>query len=126
MSTNAKGKGRRLTAYQELYINPLPLLPVPSASPLSSLTRSLGLGLGVTVENPRCVGIFDAPTRSVWIVNARDREVLWRRGFFGKGNLSRSEPSWRMRRVNQLGGAKGLSVLLPGRCVRLCERWDGC
>jgi len=40
------------------------------------------------------------------------RKVLWQRGFFGKGNLSRSEPTWReremgkekVRRVRERGG----------------------
>ncbi len=30
------------------------------------------------------------------------REALWQRGFFGKGNLSRSEPTWRQRKVNEI------------------------
>lgn len=111
MAGNFKGKGRSRSAYQELYINPLPLLPTKPSSFLASFLPH-ALGGGVKIENPRCVGIFDAPTRSVWIVNARDRDILWRRGFFGKGNLSRSEPSWKNRRVNQLGGAKGLCLLL--------------
>jgi hypothetical protein len=28
--------------------------------------------------------------------------VLWRKGFFGKGNLSRSEPTWLKREINRL------------------------
>jgi hypothetical protein len=33
--------------------------------------------------------------------------VLWRRGFFGKGDLSRSEPSWLARQIsNRRAGGK--------------------
>lgn len=59
------------------------------------------------VSNPHCVGIFDAGSRSVWVVNKQDRDLLWQRGFFGKGNLSRSEPSWLKRRINQLEAERG-------------------
>lgn len=31
--------------------------------------------------------------------------ILWRRGFFGKGNLSRSEPSWLSRQLNIMKAA---------------------
>lgn len=30
----------------------------------------------------------------------KDAMVLWQRGFFGKGDLSRSEPSWLARQIN--------------------------
>ncbi|KAI0060932.1 tRNA-intron endonuclease catalytic domain-like protein [Artomyces pyxidatus] len=52
------------------------------------------------VVNPHCEGILDPPTRSVWVTNSTDAKILWRRGFFGKGNLSRSEPSWLARQIN--------------------------
>lgn len=71
----------------DLYRNPLPVLTYINAR--SSLT------------NPECVGILDVLSRSVWIVNSRDTDLLWQRGFFGKGSLSRSEPSWLTRRVNE-------------------------
>ena len=33
--------------------------------------------------------------------------ILWRRGFFGKGNLSRSEPSWLVRQSHIRAAAAG-------------------
>jgi len=39
------------------------------------------------------------------VVNARDMSLLWQRGFFGKGSLSRSEPSWLTRRVNEVNSS---------------------
>lgn len=114
MSTKGKGRSRKPEHLE--YANALPLLPTPSKTLVArSLNTVFRIHL-VSIENPRCVAIFDAPTRSVWVVNARDREILWKRGFFGKGNLSRSEPSWLNRRVNQLvaarSGTKGAFVFV--------------
>ncbi|KAF8310093.1 hypothetical protein DL93DRAFT_2214408 [Clavulina sp. PMI_390] len=96
-------KGRSRPEHQ-LYAYALPLVPTPSTSLFArSINGILPSYLAITtVENPRCVATFDAMTRSVWVTNKKDREILWRRGFFGKGNLSRSEPSWLNRRMNQL------------------------
>lgn len=72
-----------------------------------------------TMQLPKVVGYWDATSRSVWlrITPAQDEEggktaagsnqaaavrLLWERGFFGKGTLSRSEPTWRDRQVNAL------------------------
>lgn len=41
-----------------------------------------------------CDGSFDKLTKSVWVTKREDAMILWRSGFFGKGDLSRSEPSW--------------------------------
>lgn len=51
---------------------------------------------------PRCKGTYDPLTRSVFVTSPADRDVLFDRGFFGKGNLSRSEASWKTRRVKLL------------------------
>ena len=85
----------------KLYAFPLPLL-IDSANhdlPFSSASYLLGLfaWFRPRLDNPRCEGVFDPITRSVWVSNPRDKEILWRRGFFGKGNLSRSEPTWHAR-----------------------------
>ncbi|KAJ3780988.1 tRNA-intron endonuclease [Lentinula aff. detonsa] len=93
-----KGGARRYEN-NRTYAHPLPLSFSDSSS---NRTRSiLGL-LGLSrsqVNNPHCEGYYDASTRSVWVVTQRDSEILWRRGFFGKGNLSRSEPSWFVRQI---------------------------
>jgi hypothetical protein len=36
-----------------------------------------------------------------------DMVILWRKGFFGKGALSRSEPSWKRRVENKIAEAEG-------------------
>jgi tRNA-splicing endonuclease subunit Sen2 len=98
-SSGNKGGARR-AEINKLYANPLPLLFIePPSSSLNSVLGVLGLSL-TRVDNPHCEGIFDPITRSVWITNMEYSMILWRRGFFGKGDLSRSEPSWLARQLN--------------------------
>lgn len=92
--------GARKHENNRIYANPLPLLFVePPPSRIGSVLGLLGLSL-TRVENPHCEGIFDPVTRSVWVSNPAHSLILWRRGFFGKGDLSRSEPSWLARQIN--------------------------
>ncbi|KAH0582964.1 hypothetical protein H2248_010859 [Termitomyces sp. 'cryptogamus'] len=92
--------GAKKNENNRIYGFPLPLLFIePPPSRLRSILGLLGLSL-TEVINPHCEGIFDPATRSVWITNAKDTMLLWRRGFFGKGDLSRSEPSWLARQIN--------------------------
>ena len=98
-SSGMKGGGRR-AELNKLYAHPLPLVFVePFSTRLNSVLGLLGLSL-TRIDNPHCEGIFDPITRSVWITNMEHCMVIWRRGFFGKGDLSRSEPSWLARQVN--------------------------
>lgn len=87
-----KGGGRRWQN-NKIYSSPLPITFSESTSIFSFFTPRL-------VHNPSCEGIFDPLTRSVWVTNSKDSTILWRRGFFGKGDLSRSEPSWLSRQIN--------------------------
>lgn len=104
-------KGKRAKDNRNLiYGDALPIIPRKSTTwPY----RAIGLlgGSATVISNPMCVGIFDIKSRSVWIINERDTNILWQRGFFGKGNLSRSEPSWLARRINQLNGVRGVFLL---------------
>ncbi|KAH9940930.1 uncharacterized protein BXZ73DRAFT_88603 [Epithele typhae] len=77
--------GARKAENNRIYAHPLPLVLSPPQP---------------RTFNPHCEGVFDPATRSVWITNEKDSTILWRRGFFGKGDLSRSEPSWLARQVN--------------------------
>ncbi|KAF8603765.1 hypothetical protein BDV93DRAFT_441685 [Ceratobasidium sp. AG-I] len=101
-----QNKGRQNNQKNRIYANPLPLVIEHTAKPHSWTSHTLGLvGLAAArLSNPHCEGILDLTTRSVWVVNKRDTQILWQRGFFGKGNLSRSEPSWLTRRIAQLRG----------------------
>ncbi|KAI0666774.1 hypothetical protein C8Q78DRAFT_983502 [Trametes maxima] len=92
--------GARRAENNRIYAHPLPLVfPAPSPSTFGHLLGLFGLSTA-RLENPHCEGVFDPATRSVWIVNEKDSTILWRRGFFGKGDLSRSEPSWLARQTN--------------------------
>jgi hypothetical protein len=54
-------------------------------------------------EQPlKATGHYDPLTRSVWVTDPTHAQLLWQRGFFGKGSLSRSEPTWHERRVHTL------------------------
>lgn len=89
----------------KIYANPLPVIFSDPPKPSRSVFNLLGLSPRAVI-NPHCEGIFDPTTKSVWVLDPRDAKLLWQRGFFGKGTLSRSEPSWLTRQLNlrQLAG----------------------
>lgn len=101
-----------------------------SSSPSSStsiryLLRSYLSGSSNGCINPRVVGTYDAMTRSVWVTDKAQRESLFERGFFGKGNLSRSDPSWAIRRAKELEGERDghLSTLFFCESITLLGPW---
>jgi tRNA-splicing endonuclease subunit Sen2 len=116
-STKRGGAQKSASKRQEndrIYAHPLPIVSVePLPSKIASILAFLGLSL-TRVENPHCEGIFDPITRSVWVSNPDHSLILWRRGFFGKGDLSRSEPSWLARQINirKSAGKRQSSIFL--------------
>ena len=86
----------------------LPVAIRPVVQPESLFGRAISflnpLRAVTQLENPDCVGILDNSSKSVWVVNSRDMDILWIRGYFGKGSLSRSEPTWLTRRINETSG----------------------
>lgn len=48
-------------------------------------------------------GLFSPGTRSVHVTDVRSIRGLWEQGFYGKGTLSRSEPSWANREKKRRG-----------------------
>jgi hypothetical protein len=115
-----KGGGQRANN-NKIYAHPLPLVFSPVESPSQRLLALLGLSSGVQVLNPHCTGFFDRDTKSVWVTDSADAQKLWRRGFFGKGNLSRSEPSWLARQINarKLAGKGQYNIpLIPRHTIR--------
>ena len=89
------GQKRALNA---IYASPLPCIVESTAQTAHSSKILSALWNHKTwFSNPHCQGFFDPSTKSVWITNSKDSQILWRRGFFGKGNLSRSEPTWQSR-----------------------------
>ncbi|WWC88131.1 uncharacterized protein L201_003035 [Kwoniella dendrophila CBS 6074] len=135
-NNNGKNAARlRHLANQKKYANPLPILfngPSSSSSSSSTTTTSksssssssskdsilstyipkLGFSSSSSnqIEIPNCIGIFDPITRSIWIEDAYSKQVIFQKGFFGKGSLSRSEPSWKERRLDLLKGGATLAA----------------
>lgn len=118
--------GARRAENNRIYAHPLPLVFSP---PEPRSQRRFGHILGIfgsagpLLENPHCEGVFDSATRSVWITNQRDSLILWRRGFFGKGDLSRSEPSWLARQINARKAA-GKCMFDLFSVVALIHMWN--
>jgi len=116
--TGFQGKGGpRQREKEKKYGTALPLLlpesplhpayvPPPSRASTSTSTSYAGI-LSAQLVNPQCVGVLDRASASVWVENTRDMETLFNRGFFGKGTLSRSDPSWRKTRVELMKGGSG-------------------
>jgi tRNA-splicing endonuclease subunit Sen2 len=99
-----KGGAGKRNENNKIYAHSLPLIfPEPESGGAGAVKSVLGLlGLGrPSVSNPHCEGIFDSATRSVWVVKREHVMILWRRGFFGKGDLSRTEPTWLTRQINE-------------------------
>ncbi|EPT00911.1 hypothetical protein FOMPIDRAFT_1121603 [Fomitopsis schrenkii] len=101
-----KKGGARHSENHRIYGHSLPSTVERSHSWTSHILGLFGAS-STRVLNPHCTGIFDPDTRSVWVVDTKDATILWRRGFFGKGDLSRSEPSWRTRQITAGKAAAG-------------------
>jgi len=86
--------------------NPNSPAPASPSNGFAYLLRSYLSGSSSKAIQPVCTGTYDPLTRSVWVTNKEDREILFERGFFGKGNLSRSDPSWAIRRAKTLEGER--------------------
>ena len=100
-SKSSQKSSARRTENNRIYAHPLPIILSEPSQP-SFLRKTLSL-FGVSVPdilNPHCQGVLDIATHSVWVPDTKDAMVLWQRGFFGKGDLSRSEPSWLARQRN--------------------------
>ncbi|KAI8174137.1 hypothetical protein KHU50_004498 [Colletotrichum sp. SAR 10_65] len=57
-------------------------------------------------------GIWSPESKSVNVFDAKSMRALWEQGFYGKGNLSRSEPNWLKREQVRRG-------LVPGQVSEL-------
>ncbi len=107
-----KSKRERQAELRRIYENPLPIIFGTKDDSKSwwSHVRSL-FTIFPSVEVPVISGVYDAASNSVWIHDMQEARMLWERGFFGKGTLSRSEPTWLTREVNsrrhEKSGRKG-------------------
>lgn len=109
-SSAPKGQRQQRQENERIYGQPLPRVSAKGWIPYL-----IGiLNIFSTAESDELVmGVLDPLTRSVWVYQEEDQMLLWRRGFFGKGSLSRSEPTWLIREINRLQlqkqGGKGWS-----------------
>lgn len=96
--------------YKEIHRFPLPLTvhPLPPLiphNPISIINVVLSY-LTHFISPPRhevYSAYFDSATSSVHVTDGKAIRVLWEMGFFGKGSLSRSEPSWLEREKKRRG-----------------------
>ncbi|PYI30815.1 hypothetical protein BP00DRAFT_436497 [Aspergillus indologenus CBS 114.80] len=102
-------------------VHPLP--PLIPHNPLSIVSVLLSY-LTYLIAPPQqhvYTAYFDSATSSVHVTDPKAIRALWEMGFFGKGNLSRSEPSWLERekkRRGLLGGTTSEEVTRQRRTER--------
>lgn len=96
--------------YRHIHRFPLPITvhPLPPLIPHNPLSIvSVVLSYLTYFIAPPCREIytayFDSHTSSVHVTDERTIRALWEMGFFGKGSLSRSEPSWLEREKKRRG-----------------------
>lgn len=101
---NKRPPRRKGPNYAQIHSKPLPLdiHPLPAFHPTHpiSLLRFAYAFLSQLLSPPSShpehlyIGYFSPDSRSVHITDPVHVRALWEMGFFGKGTLSRSEPSW--------------------------------
>ena len=111
---SSKRAGKQFSIYSQL----LPISLPPTQTFLAAFLSSLSLT--PPLAQPKLDAVYDEITHNIWVQGEKDMTILWRRGFFGKGALSRSEPSWKRRVENKIaeieGGVKRqFSIILPFR-----------
>jgi tRNA-splicing endonuclease subunit Sen2 len=120
-----------------LYSLPVPLrtFPLPTFIPHNpvSLFQVLFTWLSQTIHPPSSLpetplqGMFSSDLRSVHVTDERSMKALWTQGFFGKGSLSRSEPSWLNRQKRRVGVAASKTseeVTRQRRAERQQAKWE--
>ncbi|KAI9765503.1 MAG: tRNA-splicing endonuclease subunit Sen2 [Geoglossum simile] len=96
----------------EIYRIPIPLAvhPVPTFFPTNpfwllqfAYNCVYQIFFSSSHPQPHFKGVFSPDTRSVHITEETTAKILWQQGFFGKGSLSRSEPTWLNREKRRRG-----------------------
>jgi tRNA-splicing endonuclease subunit Sen2 len=97
--------------FRQIHQFPLPVNvhhvpPVIPHNPLSLISVALSY-LTFLISPPRRQEVhsayFDKATSSIHVTDEKAIKALWEMGFFGKGSLSRSEPSWLAREKKRRG-----------------------
>lgn len=105
--SNARGQRFGGANYKKARGTWLHQSPFPSLNPLlptSYLTYLFSLLLPpASSPEPTLEAFYDPLTQSVQVTDLASVLQLWQSGFYGKGNLSRSEPTWWVREQNRRG-----------------------
>lgn len=106
-SSNSLPPQKRGPSIHQIYALPAPIrtFPLPTFYPNNpvSLFHVLSAWLSQTLSPPPAEpavihhGVWSEATTSVHVTDERSMRALWEQGFYGKGNLSRSEPNWLKR-----------------------------
>ncbi|KAH8590960.1 hypothetical protein B0O99DRAFT_477262, partial [Bisporella sp. PMI_857] len=115
----------------KLYSLPAPMrtYPLPTFIPHNpiSLFHVLYTWLSQVITRPSSApsplyqAWWSPETRSIHVTDSRSIRGLWEQGFYGKGNLSRSEPSW-MEREQQQGKDKTKRHIAEEHTQRVREK----
>lgn len=96
-----RGTAPRRPNYNAIHRNLMPVTvhPLPTLiphNPLSLVTIALSYLIQVLAPPERTTykGYFSSATSSIHITDEATQRALWEEGFFGRGSLSRSEPTW--------------------------------
>ena len=85
---------------------PIRTYPLPTLIPHNPLSL-IAIALSYLVQviappsQPMYKGYFSSATGSIHVTDTDSIRALWEMGFFGKGSLSRSEPSWAERQKKE-------------------------
>lgn len=101
--------------YSKIHANPLPvsayplppLIPHNPLSVLSILVLYIRQLVATPSSHPEPLyrAVWSNLTGTVHVTDGTTMRALWEKGFFGKGSLSRSEPTWLEREKRKLGAA---------------------
>ncbi|KAI9740576.1 MAG: hypothetical protein M1834_005157 [Cirrosporium novae-zelandiae] len=97
-------KRPRKSNYNKIHCYPLPIktYPIPPLIPTNPLSI-ISIAITCLIQyffppsshlNTLYLGSFSTETHSIHVTDPATMRALWEMGFFGKGSLSRSEPSW--------------------------------
>lgn len=122
---NSSAKRTSRAALLEQYSQLLPLQPATKQSYTQTLLSRFGLARHAPLAARDVVAEWDDITQSVWVKDEHDMMRLWRQGFFGKGFLSRSEPSWKRRVENRRAELEGREKSTSGS-ARVTSSLEAC
>ena len=108
-TTRGSKKAAKNQKSHAFYGDPLPFPPSPPS--FNVFTPSTYKSLFTTPASPKpYIGVWCPETRSINVTNDEEGVDIWRRGMWGKGTLSRSQPAWRARKTKEMTGGRHLSL----------------